>query len=109
VVELATFSTLLVPFVLPKMHQRYFFPADILSIVFGFYFPAYFYIPLVINMVSFFSYQYFLFGPEDVPMSVLALVTLSVLAILGRQLLLALYRGEEDSEPAHELSPAESN
>lgn len=109
VVQLATFSTLLVPFVLPKMHQRYFFPADILSIVFGFYFPAYFYIPLVINMVSFFSYQYFLFGPEDVPMSVLALVTLSVLGILSRQLMLALYRGEEDSEPAHELSPVESD
>ncbi len=63
-VEMATCSTLLIPFVLPKMHQRYFFPADILSIVFGFYFPAYFYVPLVINMVSFFSYQYFFLAPK---------------------------------------------
>jgi Gpi18-like mannosyltransferase len=96
VVELATFATLLAPFVLPKMHQRYFFPADVLSIIFGFYFPAYFYVPLVINMVSFFSYQYFLFGPENVPMPILAMVTLLILAILARKLLVALYGSEAE-------------
>ena len=90
-IELAAFSTLLAPFVLPKMHQRYFFPADVLSIVFGFFFPAYFYVPLAINVVSYFSYQYFLFGPEDVPLSVLALATLLILGIFTRKLVLDLY------------------
>ena len=108
-VELAAFSTLLAPFVLPKMHQRYFFPADILSIVFGFYFPAYFYVPLVINMVSYFSYQYFLFGPEDVPMSMLALVTLAILAILGRKLMTDLYPRRMAPEIPGGFSPAESD
>ncbi|HTP02777.1 MAG TPA: hypothetical protein VMJ64_15485, partial [Anaerolineales bacterium] len=91
IVELAAFSTLLAPFVLPKMHQRYFFPADVLFIAFSFYFPAYFYVALIINMVSFFSYQYFLFGPETVPMPVLALVMLLIVAIQTRHLLLRLY------------------
>jgi Gpi18-like mannosyltransferase len=90
-VELASFTVLLIPFVLPKMHQRYFFSADILLIVFGFYFPAYFYVPLVINMVSFFSYQYFLFGPETFPIGGLAVVTLFIVATLARKLILDLY------------------
>ena len=108
-VELAAYSTLLAPFVLPKMHQRYFFPADILLIVFAFYFPGYFYIPLVINMVSYFSYQYFLFGPEDVPMSILALVTLSMLAIFTRKLITDLYPPAAGPGTAGELSGAESD
>jgi Gpi18-like mannosyltransferase len=103
IVELAAFSTLLAPFVLPKMHQRYFFPADILSIVFSFFFPAYFYVALIINMVSFFSYQYFLFGPETVPMPILALVMLLMLAIQTRKLLLHLYTGEPEPQPKAEL------
>ena len=90
-VELATVTMFIVPFVLPEMHQRYFFPADILLIVFGFYFPVYFYIPLVINMVSFFSYQYFLFGPETFPMDQLALVTLFMIAIMIRKLVQDLF------------------
>jgi Gpi18-like mannosyltransferase len=93
-VELAAFSAMLLPFVLPKMHQRYFFPADILLIVFAFYFPAYFYMPLVINMVSFFSYQYFLFGPENMPMPILAMVSLLILAILGQKLIHDLFPSE---------------
>ena len=109
IVELAAFSALLVPFVLPKMHQRYFFPADILLIVFGFYFPAYFYVPLVINMVSFFSYQYFLFGPENIPMPQLALVTLLILAILTRKLILDLFPSEAGQGKAAELTLAESD
>ena len=103
-VELASFVLLLVPFVLPKMHQRYFFPADILLIVFGFYFPAYFYIPLIINMVSFFSYQYFLFGPETFPMGDLAVVTLFIVAIMTWKLMRDLYpqinNGRQENEQA---------
>jgi Gpi18-like mannosyltransferase len=90
-VELASFSVLLIPFVLPKMHQRYFFSADILLIAFGFYLPAYFYVALIINMVSFFSYQYFLFGPETFPMGQLALVTLFIIAIMVRRLVQDLF------------------
>ena len=108
-VEIATFSALLVPFVLPKMHQRYFFPADVLSIAFGFYFPAYFYVPLIINLVSFFSYQYFLFGPETFPMSLLAFATLIILAILTRKLILDLYPGIIDGQEKNEFSLAESD
>jgi Gpi18-like mannosyltransferase len=91
IVELAAASCLIVPFVLPRMHQRYFFPADVLSIAFGFYFPAYFYIPLVLNVVSYLSYQYFLFGTETFSMWQLALATLVILLILVRKIVQDLY------------------
>jgi hypothetical protein len=73
------------------MHQRYFFPADILSIAFGFYFPGYFYIPILLNLVSYFSYQYFLFGVEPYSNSDLALVTLAILAIVSSKIIRDLF------------------
>ncbi|HTP00129.1 MAG TPA: hypothetical protein VMJ64_02045, partial [Anaerolineales bacterium] len=59
----------------------------------------------IINMVSFFSYQYFLFGPETVPMPVLALVMLLIVAIQTRHLLLRLYACDAEPPPA-DLPPA---
>jgi Gpi18-like mannosyltransferase len=109
--ELALLSVLVVPFVLPKMHQRYFFPADILSIAFGFYFPTYFFIPLVITVVSFFSYQYFLFGVEPFSTSNLALVTFAMLAIIISKVIRDLYytnnEGSEfdDQQLTDKISP----
>lgn len=51
-----------IPFFLPRMHERYFFPADIFSIVYACYFPRYFFIPIGMQIISFFSYGPFLFG-----------------------------------------------
>lgn len=88
IVALATISLLLMPYVLPKMHERYFFPADVMSIVLAFYCPRYFYVPVVIGMVSLFSYFPFLFGLEFVviPLPHLALVLLAPIVILARHL-----------------------
>jgi Gpi18-like mannosyltransferase len=55
-IYLATISVLAMPYILPKMHERYFYPADILSIIFAFYFPQYRWVPIVVQMASFFSY-----------------------------------------------------
>lgn len=109
VVALAAYSTLLLPFVLPKMHQRYFYPADIFTIVFAFYFPTYLYVPLVLNVVSYFSYQYFLFGSEMIPLPVLALVVALILALLSRQLFLDLYPAQTGVQEDQPALPAESD
>jgi Gpi18-like mannosyltransferase len=55
-IHLATISVLFMPYILPKMHQRYFYPADILSIIFAFYFPKYFWVAIVVQMASLLSY-----------------------------------------------------
>jgi Gpi18-like mannosyltransferase len=82
VIELAAISVLMVPFMLPKMHDRYFYPADVISLIFGFYRPRWFVIPILIQVVSLFSYFPYLFNTEIFPfrfLSVLQLITLTLL------------------------------
>ncbi|MEB3335932.1 MAG: hypothetical protein VKJ46_00605 [Leptolyngbyaceae bacterium] len=55
-IYLATLSVLFMPYLLPKMHERYFYPADILSIIFAFYFPRYFWVSIIVQISSFFGY-----------------------------------------------------
>ncbi|BAY91773.1 MULTISPECIES: membrane protein [unclassified Tolypothrix] len=55
-IHLATISVLFMPYILPKMHERYFYPADILSIIFAFYFPQYRWVAISVQMASFFGY-----------------------------------------------------
>ena len=103
-VEITFLSVLIVPFVLPKMHQRYFYPADILSIAFGFYFPTYFYVPVILNLISFFSYQYFLFGVEPYQNSDLAIITLAIVLIVASKVIRDLYiTKKEDPQPINQL------
>ncbi|MFH1185397.1 MAG: hypothetical protein V1755_10220 [Chloroflexota bacterium] len=90
-IELALISVILVPFFLPKMHERYFYLADLLSIVFAFYVPSHFFVPLLMITVSFFAYQPTLFGVEPVPMGLLALGVFILLVALLRHALARLF------------------
>jgi Gpi18-like mannosyltransferase len=87
---LATASALTTPFVLPRMHDRYFFAADVLSIVLAFYAPPLIPLALLIQLTSFFSYWPFLFersmvsGPLVALFEFVAIVYL--LAWIGIQL-----------------------
>jgi Gpi18-like mannosyltransferase len=82
-VELTLISVLLMPFCLPRMHERYFFMADVLSVVIAFLVPSLFYVPVVMITISFFAYQPTLFGAEPVSMGILALgVALLLVALL---------------------------
>ena len=93
IVRLALLSCVAVPFMLPGMHERYFFPADVLAVVFAFYFPRFFAIPLVVGLVSFFAYLPFLTGRTVVGLGYLAIVMLAVLALLARDWLRTLDLG----------------
>jgi Gpi18-like mannosyltransferase len=81
-IELSLLSLMLIPFFLPQMHERYFFPADVLSILFAFYFPSYFYIPIGMSIISFFAYQPTLFQTEPVAIGMLAFGVLILLIIV---------------------------
>jgi Gpi18-like mannosyltransferase len=68
------FFALLSPFLLPRMHERYFYSADVLSILYAFYFPRRWFVPLLVIGSSFLSYLPFLFGGTPVAMPVLSFV-----------------------------------
>ena len=90
VVTLAAFSVLLVPYLLPKMHDRYFFPADIFTLLLAFRRPRFLAAPIVVGGCSLGVYLFFLRGIEIVPIPVLSAAMLVVLGVLGRRLFLDL-------------------
>ncbi|MBD2020662.1 hypothetical protein H6F43_10765, partial [Leptolyngbya sp. FACHB-36] len=72
--QLALTGALLMPYFLPKMHDRYFFLADILSILFAFYFPRYLWVAIVVEICSLLSYAPMLLGDTVVSLKVLSIV-----------------------------------
>ncbi len=89
--KLALVSVLFVPFFLPKMHDRYFYPADVISIIYAFFFPQYFFVPIVIIVASFFAYQPTLFNVETVPMGILAVGMFVMLIIVAKDAIMDLF------------------
>lgn len=83
----ALVSVALTPFLLPKMHDRYFYPADVFSLIAAFFIPEIWFIPIAYQLISMLSYMPFLFGiqPESViPIAVL-LNTLTITFLLYKQ------------------------
>lgn len=64
ILSLAIWSLIIATYFLPRMHDRYMFVGDILSIVWFIIYQKKFYVPLVINLCSIISYFQFLFGYE---------------------------------------------
>jgi Gpi18-like mannosyltransferase len=83
IIQTAFVFVLCVPYFLPKMHERYFYAADVLAIVYAFYFPKYFYVPIVVILCSFLSYLPYLFG-VDIPLNLISL-------LLGSMVVVAAY------------------
>ena len=64
----ALISVILIPFFMPKMHDRYFYPADILSLVLAVFNHSLWFIPLLYQFISGVAYLGFLF---DLPNTVI--------------------------------------
>ncbi len=57
---LSLFFTFLMPFILPKMHDRYFYTAALLAVGYAFYQPKFRIVPFALQASSVISYLYFL-------------------------------------------------
>lgn len=99
IIALTMFFALLSPFVLPRMHDRYFFLADVLSIAYACYFPRRWYLPILVVGASTFAYWPYLYGydRQTIPLEALSALVLAALAVTARDLY-ALARANE-SEP----------
>ena len=94
----------LMPFVLPAMHERYFFAADALAVAYAFWFPRGWIAAALIQFASAFTYLPYLFDWEPVPRPLLAVAMGAALVILLQDVL----RTERRQEPAQRdiTSPA---
>jgi Gpi18-like mannosyltransferase len=85
VMSLALISTLGIPYLLPSMHERYFFAADVFSILYAFYYPRRFWVPLVMVFCSLMSYNAYLVYGKAVSLAHLAIVLGGLLVYLVAQ------------------------
>jgi Gpi18-like mannosyltransferase len=82
--KLATLLLFSITFLLPQMHERYFYIADVFSLILFFSISLkYFFVYLAAQITSFFSYSIFLFKVLPVvPMQILSLVELTIIIYL---------------------------
>ena len=79
-------SVAIVPFLLPKMHDRYFYPADVFSLLAVFYLPELWFIPVLYQIISSLAYIVYLFNASVELTQVAAIVnTITLLFLVWKQ------------------------
>ena len=80
--SLAALSLLITPYILPKMHERYFYPAEGFSLILAFYRPRTVLAPVILQAVALCTYHTYFFSQTIVPLPILAFVMLAPIGIV---------------------------
>lgn len=83
-VHLAALSVLIMPFILPRMLDRFFIPAEMIAVILAFYLPRVWYIPVLIGLTNFMVHVLHLYQYKPIPLnrlSILILVSIAVLVV----------------------------
>ena len=86
-IQTSLLCILLMPFVLPAMHERYFYSADVLAVAYAFIYPNRCRVVLMIQCASFFCYLPYLFGKEPIPVMYLSFLILLGIACITRYII----------------------
>jgi Gpi18-like mannosyltransferase len=93
IIGYSMFFALLMPFILPHMHERYFYIADIISIIYAFYYSKRFFVPILQILISFITYGIYLFGINVIPLPLLAFGEIFILTIIAYDMFNEMYLG----------------
>jgi Gpi18-like mannosyltransferase len=104
-VRLLLFSALAAPFFLPQMHDRYYFLADVIAVLYCFFAPSHVLVPLAIVTASLLAYLDYLFGLRPLGFAVPSVGVAVALAYLCVELIREAGRG---SPAEGRLAPASS-
>ncbi len=91
ILKISLVFAITLPFLLPEMHERYAYIADVISIIYVFYFPRYFYIAIIQQISSLLSYAPYLIHTQVISLSLVAVAVLMISLITFSDLLLTLY------------------
>jgi len=80
----ALVSAALVPFLLPKMHDRYFYPADVFSYTAALLAPELWFVPILFQVSSGIAYSAFLLGAHRAIVFIGALINTALVIVLVR-------------------------
>lgn len=86
-IESAFLFTLIIPFFLPLMHERYFYAADAMAAVYLFWRPKRWYLSGLVCLSSFLCHTAYLFDGVTVPIWLLAFCILAVICLVLRDFL----------------------
>ena len=87
---MALASLTLVPFVLPKMHDRYFYPADVFSFATIIFVPEMWFVPILDQITSSLSYSIFILDARLEFLTLAALLNTGVVIYVLRKQILSL-------------------
>jgi Gpi18-like mannosyltransferase len=107
IVTAAALFSILMPFLLPGMHERYFFLADVMTLVLAIYRPKLWYVPVLVQSGSMLAYEHYLFrrGPLTLPLSIAAMLILAALLVTGYALFREAFAPREDHHTPDEPAP----
>lgn len=94
------------PYLLPAMHERYFFPAGVAGFMLAIAYPKprFIYTAVASQVIILLSYCPFLFGTTPIPFSLLSLAELAVIIVLLAEYCSSTKAIEESAEPVrHEF------
>jgi Gpi18-like mannosyltransferase len=103
ILKVALVFALAIPFLLPEMHERYFYLADVLSIIYAFYFLRYFFVAIIMQLCSLLSYAPYLLHTQIVDLAYVAVGILVIATFTTADLILTLYPGIRKQE-THQAS-----
>ena len=91
VIKIALVFAIALPFLLPEMHERYFYLADVISIIYAFSFPRYFFVAIIMQLCSLLSYAPYFLNRQIVDLPYVAFAVLAIIIVTMTDLVLALY------------------
>ena len=96
IVKIALVFALLIPFLLPEMHERYFYLADVISIIYAFYFPRYFFVAIIMQLCSLLSYAPYMLQTQVINLAYVAIAVLLIGVFTLADLVLTLRSRSEE-------------
>lgn len=75
-------SAILVPYLLPFMHERYYYFAEVICVILAFTYSKYFWIPVVMQFCSWQGLAFYLFKKDNFDMRILLIFVTAVLVAL---------------------------
>ena len=79
---LFTLTLFIVPFFLPQIHERYFYPAEIASLILAFVQPRLSYLAIAMQVVTLMSFRIYFTGGSQQPFISLPILAIAVLTII---------------------------
>lgn len=98
IILMALASLALVPFVLPKMHDRYFYPVDAFSYAAIIFVPEMWFIPILYQLISSLSYSVFILNEPNTLVIIAAIINTGTTIFILRKQFLSL---KENLAEAH--------